>query len=130
MFSLLSIVIPSLATLNKPLPVQCKQTHNENKHTHTEHSQDFFVLLPAHNEAKGFACHLQRVVDGAGWVNFDAADVLMGNLKPLLMGIVDLRRGNNYEHGLVYPMVMLLLCGEDRYLCPLLFRTAIILNML
>lgn len=60
-----------------------------------DHSHDFFGLLPAHNEAKGLGRHLQRVADGAGRVAFEAADVLVGDLEPLLLDIIDLRRGNS-----------------------------------
>lgn len=59
-----------------------------------DHSHDFFGLLPAHDEAKGLGGHLQRVAEGAGVVALDAADVLVGNLEPLLLDVVDLRRGN------------------------------------
>lgn len=38
------------------------------RNAHGEHSQHFFVLLPAHGEAKGFLRDLQRVADGARWV--------------------------------------------------------------
>lgn len=69
---------------------------NTNTHAHAEHSQDFFP--PAHSKAKVLICNLQCLADGAGWVTFEAVDVLMGNLKPLVEGIVDLRRGNNHEH--------------------------------
>lgn len=71
---------------------------NTNTHAHAEHSQDFLGFPPAHGKAKILICDLQRVADVAGWVTFEAVDVLMGNLKPPLQGIVDLRRGNNYEH--------------------------------
>lgn len=60
-----------------------------------DHSHDFFGLLPAHNEAKGLGCHLQRVAEGAGRLAFEASDVLVGDLEPLLLHIVDLRRGNS-----------------------------------
>lgn len=60
-----------------------------------DHSHDFFGLLPAHNEAKGPGCHLQRVADGAGRVAFEAADVLVGDLEPRLLDIIDLRRGKS-----------------------------------
>lgn len=69
-----------------------------NNHAHAEHSQDFLGFPPAHSKAKSLVCNLQRVVDGAGWVAFEAVDVLLGNLKPPVQGIVDLRRGNNHEH--------------------------------
>lgn len=67
------------------------------RNTHSEHSQDFFVLLPAHSKAKGLVCHLQCVADGAGGVSVEAADVLMGDFKPLPVGIIDLRRERERE---------------------------------
>lgn len=36
-------------------------------------------------------CHLQCVADGAGGVTGEAADVLMGDFKPLSLGVEDLR---------------------------------------
>ena len=44
-----------------------------------------------HSKAKGFLCDLQHVADGDGWVTAEDADVLMGDLKPLPVGIIDLR---------------------------------------
>lgn len=70
------------------------------------HLHNFSVLLPAHSKAKRFACHLQRVADGVGWLTAQSADVLMGDLKPLLLGIRDLRRGKRpheqSKHGLIH----------------------------
>lgn len=60
-----------------------------------DHSHDFFGLLPAHNEAKGLGCHLQRLADGAARVAFEAADVLVGDLEPRLLDVIDLRGGNS-----------------------------------
>lgn len=67
--------------------------------THSNYSQDFFVLLSAYNKAKGFLCDLQCVADGAGWVTLEAADVLMGDLKPLAFGIIDLREKKQTAKG-------------------------------
>lgn len=75
------------------LPFSTARTH---KHTYwSGYSQDFFVLSPVHSNAKGLLCDLHGVADGAGWVTVEAVDVLMGDLKPLPVGIVDLRRGNS-----------------------------------
>lgn len=104
-----------------------------NTHTHSEHSQDFFGLLPAHSEAKGFVCHLQCVAYGDGWVTVEAVDVLVGDLKPLPVGIIDLRRGNNHAGSVSvapYRMVMFVLCCVYRYFHPLLFCTAFVLNVI
>lgn len=84
----------AVALMNSHLPVQRKQLHNE--HTHGEHSQDFLAVIPAHNEAKGLFFYLQRVKDGAWCFRFEPFDVLMGDLKPLGVGIRDLRRGSNH----------------------------------
>ena len=67
------------------------QMHNKT-HTHCKHSQDFFGLLPVHNKAKGCGRHGQGVADGAGGVAVEAANVLMRDFKPLLVGIRDLSR--------------------------------------
>lgn len=60
-------------------------------YTHNGHLHNFLVLLSAYSKAKGFLCDLQCVVDGTGWGRFEAEDVLMGDLKPLIVGIIDLR---------------------------------------
>lgn len=57
-----------------------------------QYSQDFLVLPPAYSEAKGFLCDLQCASEGDGWVTAENfVDMLMGDLKPLVVGVVDLR---------------------------------------
>lgn len=100
--------------------------HNKT-HTHCKHSQDFVGLLPAHNKAKGCGCHRQGVADGAGGVAVEAADVLMRDFKPLLVGISDLSRERRHTGNVSvasYITVMFLLCCVHHYLCPLLFLSS------
>lgn len=52
---------------------------------------NFLVLLPTHSKAKGFLCDLQCAADGNGWVTGKAADVFMGDLESVTVGIVDLK---------------------------------------
>lgn len=60
-------------------------------YTHNEHLHNVLVLLSAYSKAKGFLCDLQCVVDGTGWCRVEAKDVLMGDFKPLIVGIINLR---------------------------------------
>lgn len=59
--------------------------------TQSDCLHNFLVLLPAHSKAKGFLCDLQCAADGNGWVTGKTADVFMGDLESVTVGIVDLR---------------------------------------
>lgn len=87
------------------LATQSTTQHKYTINTHTKHSQHSVGLLPAHSKAKGFMCDMQRVLDRAGWGTREALDMLMGDLKPLLLGIKDLRKRkrafSQCEHGLL-----------------------------
>ena len=135
-YILLSFLFPSLSTWQTMCYCTSYKPHKcAHRNTHSEHSQDFFVLLPAHSKAKGLVCHLQCVADGAGGVSVEAADVLMGDFKPLPVGIIDLRREREGRHSHTdgvsvasYLTVMFVLCCVHRFFCPLLFCTAFVLE--
>lgn len=66
--------------------------HNKySRHLRSDCLHNFLVLLPAHSKAKGFLCDLQCAADGNGWVTGKTADVFMGDLESVTVGIVDLR---------------------------------------
>ena len=93
---LLSFLLASPYTLQVMTPIlfiKPPSVSNTNmwQKLHSEHSQHFVGLLPSHLEAKWFLWELQRVLDRAGWITLDAADVLVRDLEPLLVGIIDLR---------------------------------------
>lgn len=56
-------------------------------------SQDFLAVCPADCDAKRLICHLQHIVQRSTVVADEAADVLMGNFKSLLLSVIDLHTG-------------------------------------
>lgn len=57
------------------------------RHNLDRNSQDFLGGCPAYLEAEGVVCELYLVVKGSRGMGSRGLDVLMGNLKSLLMGI-------------------------------------------
>lgn len=62
-----------------------------------QHNSQGFLALPAtHCEAKGLTFHLQHSVEGTGRVTADSLDVLVRNLEPRLLPVIDLRTTSRF----------------------------------
>lgn len=98
------------------------------------HSQDFLALPAADCEAEGSTLHLQHSVEGAGRVTADGLHVLVRNLKPRLLPIVDLRMRSRlhvtvfaHNHSILF--CLLRKAGWNRRVCVRYLKTQTIFGL-